>query len=344
VAIAALGALLAAIAAELLARWRIDDAIGAVPVHLVAGIWGTLAVALFAPVEAFGGLDRFGQLGVQALGVFAIGGFAFAAGLVGLYAYSRFSKLRVSPRDEVIGLNIAEHGASTSLLDLLSQMDVQANSGDFSRPVNVETESEASQVAAFYNAVLDKFNLEMDRRRIAMQRLADLAHHDALTGLGNRRLLLDGLREALSAADDAQRGALLFLDLDGFKQINDRIGHDAGDALLKVVAHRLRVVAGPEVLIGRLGGDEFAIVLRELDDPVAAATRLADALISALSAPVEFGPHRLRVGVSVGIAVFGGDQLETVKTLTKRADTAMYEAKLAGKGTWRVFDAPAAEA
>ncbi len=344
VAIAAIGAAFAAVAAELLARWRIDDAIGAVPVHLVAGIWGTLAVALFAPVDAFSGAGRLEQLGVQVLGVVAIGSFAFVAGFAGLWAYGRFSRLRVSPRDEVIGLNIAEHGATTSLLDLLSQMDVQANSGDFTRPVNVENESEASQVATFYNAVLEKFNLEIDRRRLAMQRLAELAHHDALTGLGNRRLLLDGLRQALAAADGAQRGALLFLDLDGFKQVNDSVGHDAGDALLKEVARRLRTVAGSDALVGRLGGDEFAVVLRELSDPVAAATRLADALIAALAEPVAFGPHRLRVGVSVGIALFGGTELETVKSLTKRADTAMYEAKLAGKGTWRVFDAPAAEA
>ncbi len=343
VAIAAIGAALSALSAEGLLRLRIDDAIGAVPVHLTAGIWGTLAVALFAPVDAFGGLGRLDQLGVQLLGALAIGAFAFSAGIIGLRAYARLSRLRVSPRDEVIGLNIAEHGASTSLLDLLSQMDVQANSGDFSRPVNVENESEASQVAAFYNAVLEKFNVEMDRRRLAMQRLADLANHDALTGLGNRRLLLDGLRQALSAAEDGQTGALLFLDLDGFKKVNDSVGHDAGDALLKEVARRLRAVAGPDVLVGRLGGDEFAIVLRDLDDPAAHAARLAEAVIVALAEPLDFGPHRLRVGVSVGIALFGGGDLETVKTLTKRADSAMYEAKLAGKGTWRLFGVPAAE-
>jgi Amt family ammonium transporter len=243
----------------------------------------------------------------------------------------------VSPRDERIGLNIAEHGATTSLLDLLSQMDVQANTGDFSRPVTVETESEASQVASFYNAVLEKFNLETDRRKLAIQRLATLANHDPLTGLGNRRLLLEELRRALNEAGPGQQGALLFLDLDGFKKVNDTVGHDAGDAILKETAQRLRRLAGEGCTIGRLGGDEFAIVMERLADPEAAATALATAVISALSEPLLHEQQVLRVGVSVGIVIFGEASVASVKGLTKQADEAMYAAKLAGKGTWRFF-------
>ncbi len=336
-AIGAFGAVFAALAAELLIKLRIDDAIGAVPVHLAAGIWGTLAVALFAPLEAFDGGSRLDQFGVQLLGVGAFAVFASAVSLVGLLVYSRFQRLRVSPRDERIGLNIAEHGATTSLLDLLSQMDVQANSGDFSRPVSVETESEASQVASFYNAVLEKFNIEIDRRKIAIQRLADLANHDPLTGLGNRRLFLDELRRAMTEANPQRQGALLFLDLDGFKQVNDSVGHDAGDALLKEAANRMRAVTGEHAVLGRLGGDEFAIVIEGLNDPATDSAAIATAVIDSLTKPFVYGEQRLRVGASIGIVLFGDEELATVKGLTKRADEAMYEAKLAGKGTFRFF-------
>jgi Amt family ammonium transporter len=337
IVIGAGGALVAALVAELLVRVRIDDAIGAVPVHLGAGIWGTLAVALFAPTAAFGDLGRLGQLGVQALGVAAFAAFATVTALLGLLAYSRFGSLRVSPRDERIGLNIAEHGATTSLLDLLGQMDVQANSGDFSRPVKVEDESEASQVASFYNAVLEKFNIEIDRRKVAIQRLAELANHDPLTGLGNRRLFLDELRRAMNEAHPERQGALMFLDLDGFKAVNDTVGHDAGDALLKDVASRLRGIFGERGVLGRLGGDEFAVVVEGLKAPERDSAALAARIVESLDAPFPYGEQRLRIGASVGIVLFGDEALATVKGLTKRADEAMYEAKLAGKGTFRFF-------
>jgi Amt family ammonium transporter len=334
--IAAIGAVVAAEMETLLLRLRIDDAIGAVPVHLGAGIWGTLAVALFAPPEAISQLGRWHQFGIQLLGVLTIGAFCCAMTFAALLAYRRFQSLRVSPRDEIIGLNIAEHGATTSLLDLLGQMDVQAHTGDFSRPVSVEVESEASQVAAFYNAVLEKFNLEIDRRKMAMQRLSDLANHDALTGLGNRRYLFERLRRVLAMASAEHPGALLYLDLDGFKRINDLIGHDAGDFMLKQVARWLRQSAGQEALIVRLGGDEFAIVLTDLARPRSQATTLAREVIERLNQVVDYGEHHLYVGVSIGIALFGEDRSETVKDLLRRADEAMYAAKLAGKGTLHV--------
>ncbi len=335
VLIAAVGATLAGVCAVAMLRMRLDDAIGAVPVHLAAGVWGTLAVALFAPLGALQTGDRLSQAGVQLGGILAIGLFAFGVSLAGLLLYRLFQPLRVSQRDELIGLNIAEHGATTSLLDLLSQMDVQAHSGDFSKPVNVENESEASQVAAFYNAVLEKFNLEIDRRKLALHRLQELAHRDPLTGLANRRLLLESVRRVLSGGGKPC-GALLYLDLDSFKQVNDSIGHDAGDAMLKETGKRLHDIAGTRAIVGRLGGDEFAVLLECEKDAEIEAVRLAQLLIEALSRPVDYGEHRLRVGVSVGIAILGESIAETVKGLMRNADEAMYQAKMAGKGTYRV--------
>lgn len=194
--------------------------------------------------------------------------------------------------------------------------------------------NEASQVASFYNAVLEKFNLEIDRRKLALHRLQELAHRDPLTGLANRRLLLESIRRVLSGSN-GKRSALLYLDLDGFKQINDRIGHDAGDALRTEIGRRLREVVGEQGIAGRLGGDEFAVLLSSEGEAETEAELLARTLITALSEPYEHGDARLQVGVSIGIAMIGDSAAETVKELMRNADQAMYQAKLAGKSTYR---------
>jgi Amt family ammonium transporter len=327
------GALVALAAMLLLERFNIDDAIGAVPVHLCAGIWGTLAVALLGDASGF---DRWVQLTLQLKGVLLIGLYAFPVALGGMLILRRVVRLRVSARDERIGLNISEHGASTSLLDLISQMDLQASSGDFSRRVQVESESEASSVATFYNTVLDKFNGEIDRRKLAIQRLSELASRDPLTGLANRRMFFDGIQRAFAHGSPAIRGAVLYIDLDGFKEINDSLGHEAGDLLLRAVTVRLAEQAGPDVLIARLGGDEFAILLPQLRDGERQATDLAQTVVNALGTDFELDGQRIRIGASVGVALFSPGPGETVKGVIRRADNAMYMAKLAGKGVYRL--------
>lgn len=320
-----------------LERWHIDDAIGAVPVHLFAGIWGTLAVALLGSGGWADGMGRWDQLLIQLKGVTLIGLYAFPLALAGLLLLKQLVRLRVNARDERIGLNISEHGANTSLLDLINQMDLQASSGDFSRPVRVETESEASSVATFYNTVLDKFNGEIDRRKLAIQRLSELANRDPLTGLANRRMFLDGVQRAFAQASPSSQGAVLYIDLDGFKDVNDTLGHEAGDLLLRGVSIRLAEQAGREVLISRLGGDEFAILLPQLHAGEREATELAQRVIHALSADFDAEGQAIRIGASVGIALFSPAPGETVKAVISRADSAMYMAKLAGKGVYRVY-------
>lgn len=332
--VGAVGGVVAMGGTHLLERLEIDDAIGAVPVHLMAGVWGTLAVALFAPAGSWEH-SRWEQLGIQALGVATIGAYAFL-GSFALLALAGRRRLRVAARDERIGLNVSEHGATTSLLDLISQMDVQAHSGDFRRPVQVDDETEASQIAAFYNAVLEKFNLETDRRKMAMHRMSELANVDALTGLANRRMLFEaGRRALLRGGEGDARPLLLYLDLDGFKRVNDMLGHDAGDQLLRAAARRLVGCVRQEDLVGRMGGDEFAILVAPVDDPRAHASALANALLAAITEPFEVDGSPVRVGTSIGIAVFGDHGAETVKSVVRDADHAMYAAKLAGKGCYR---------
>ncbi|MBF0255195.1 MAG: ammonium transporter [Gammaproteobacteria bacterium] len=340
VLIGSISGVLVVLSVPLLERFRIDDAIHAVPAHLFAGIWGTLAVALFAPLGSWlEGLSRWEFFQVQLLGVVSIGLYAFGLSFLLLLAMDRWVfRLRVSASDERIGLNIAEHGASSALLQLITQMDRQARSGDFSRPVEVEAETEAAQIASFYNTVLEKVSLEGDRKQMAMKKLAELANHDTLTGLANRRHFFDALKHVLARCSRTEvGGAVLYMDLDGFKQVNDRLGHQAGDDVLREAARRIQSSVREIDLVGRMGGDEFALLMEDADDPEEAAIRVAEKIIERVSEPWTVDGEPVQIGVSIGIAPFSCTHLPGVKRLIQQADNAMYAAKLAGKGVYRFY-------
>ncbi|NWH08454.1 MAG: ammonium transporter [Alphaproteobacteria bacterium] len=162
----------ALLAQRLLDRLHIDDTVGAAPAHLAAGIWGTLCVALVGDPGAFGtGHDALTQLGVQAIGIGAAAAIGFGVSFPVLWLANRFHPLRVPVRAERVGLNVAEHGASSALLDLLAVMESQRMRGDFSDPVPVEPHTEAGEIAAQYNRVLERFNDEVQRRERTAQAL-----------------------------------------------------------------------------------------------------------------------------------------------------------------------------
>jgi diguanylate cyclase (GGDEF)-like protein len=169
----------------------------------------------------------------------------------------------------------------------------------------------------------------------SQQRMEHLAHHDALTGLPNRLMLLARLEHAVAKARrDQGQGGVLFLDLDRFKQVNDTLGHPAGDALLIAVAKRLRERLRDSDTLARLGGDEFVIVLEQPIDRNQIAG-LAGALIARLSEPFDLpGGQVARIGASIGIALFPADGTAP-DALMKHADAALYESKQGGRGTYR---------
>jgi diguanylate cyclase (GGDEF)-like protein/PAS domain S-box-containing protein len=160
-----------------------------------------------------------------------------------------------------------------------------------------------------------------------------LAYSDTLTGLPNRQLFNDRLNMALAVAH-RQLGklALLFLDLDGFKKVNDTLGHDAGDLLLKQVAARIQAQVRATDTVARLGGDEFTIILAIRDR--ADAEQVAEKLLSAIRAPYNLNGQEAHVGTSIGIALFPQDGGQAAE-LVRKADAAMYESKQAGKNTYR---------
>ena len=158
----------------LLLRFKIDDAISAVPVHLGAGIWGTIAVAFFGRLDVLGtGLDRMSQLWVQLQGIAVCHAWAFGVGLFILYILNRLTPLRVSQEDEHIGLNVSEHGASTELLDLLRSMDQQSVTGDSNMRVAVEPFTEVGQIAERYNQVMEAFQKAVSRTEAVFRDIRD---------------------------------------------------------------------------------------------------------------------------------------------------------------------------
>ncbi|MET8118148.1 EAL domain-containing protein [Micromonospora sp. NPDC005189] len=178
---------------------------------------------------------------------------------------------------------------------------------------------------------------DITQRYELQQRLRFQALHDPLTGLPNRTLFFETLGRVLDTAGSGQRVGVCFLDLDGFKAINDSLGHDLGDRLLVMIGRRLAAcVADHGHLVARMGGDEFVILVDGGDD-IEDAVAVAEAALAAVAAPVHVGAHQLAVSASVGIVECPAAET-TASELMKAADSTLYWAKAAGRGRWAVYD------
>jgi diguanylate cyclase (GGDEF)-like protein/PAS domain S-box-containing protein len=203
------------------------------------------------------------------------------------------------------------------------------------------------EVLGFYmlaNDVTQLKRAQEDLRYAAIQlqhdarRLEFLAHHDTLTGLPNRAMFSERAREAVAHARRHQKtAALLFVDLDNFKTVNDTLGHEVGDALLKVISSRLRASVRGDDFVARIGGDEFCVLLQDIADPREAAA-VAQKLLHELRKSYRIGEHQVSAGASIGIACVPQDG-EDVATLLRLADVAMYRAKELGRDGYQFFSA-----
>ncbi len=176
-------------------------------------------------------------------------------------------------------------------------------------------------------------------RRHAEARLLHAALHDTLTGIPNRSHFFERLGETMASRDEAAAPvAVLYLDLDGFKPVNDTHGHAAGDAVLREVSDRIGGALRPDDIVARLGGDEFAVLCSGVAD-AREATAIAERLIDAVTRPISLPGADVQVGVSIGVAVDHGARVPA-EQLLEAADGALYDAKASGKGVWRLAGDP----
>jgi len=259
-------------------------------------------------------------------------------------------------RDEVIGRNSLELGIwadvqiRQKLVDILrshgSCRDLEAQF----RKKNGELFwglTSASMIEIEGLACVLSITRDISRAKAAEVEIRTLAFYDSLTGLSNRRLLLELLRQALAVSNRTGRmRALLFLDLDQFKTLNDTLGHQIGDLLLQETAWRLKTCVRDTDTVGRLGGDEFVLMLEDLselpEEAAAQAKMVGEKIIAVISQPYLLDGHKCSSSASIGISIFG-DRPQSPNEVLQQADIAMYQAKASGRGTLRFF-APALQA
>src|ERR1700722_6478362 len=202
---------------------------------------------------------------------------------------------------------------------------------------NLSLEGRVSERTAKLGEANRQLQEEIVHRQKSEARSHYLAYHDALTGLANRVLFREDLERALQEARVSRTSlAVLFIDLDGFKSVNDTLGHSVGDSLLKTLGERLHDALTTSTRIARLGGDEFAVLQTNGEQPMAGVA-LAQKIVNLVSAPCRIDNHNITVGASVGVAISERGS-ENPEYLLKSADLAMYRAKADGRGTYRLFD------
>lgn len=191
-------------------------------------------------------------------------------------------------------------------------------------------------------ALLGVLHDEMNKLLVAQETISNLASYDPLTGLPNRRLLVDRIHQAFAfSARSGLEGALLFIDLDNFKDINDTLGHDIGDQLLQQTAQRLKSCMREGDTVARIGGDEFVVIQESLSkQPIEAAKKVkvfGERILAALNQPYQLGPHEYQSSSSIGATLFS-NHLQSGEELLKQADIAMYQAKKSGRNILKFFN------
>ncbi|AXE36731.1 diguanylate cyclase domain-containing protein [Chromobacterium phragmitis] len=258
-------------------------------------------------------------------------GWFVVARLPGREAFATVSRVkRFTLRHALLAFAVFSLLASGGLYIVLRPLSLAARHADRMtrgetplEPMPVHSQDEVGYLIAAFNRLLRKLEEKQAE-------LARIAHHDALTGLPNRLLLSDRLHVALAQCQRrGTRLALLFMDLDSFKLINDTLGHKAGDKVLWQAAQRLTAIVRQTDTLARIGGDEFVLLIGDLDDSAEEVARtVAQKCLEAFNAPFPISGHDCQLGVSIGIAI--GDGLSSADNLLQAADQAMYQVKKSG--------------
>ncbi|HEY4697819.1 MAG TPA: diguanylate cyclase [Gallionella sp.] len=248
-------------------------------------------------------------------------------------------------RDEMVGMHITRLDPPEFAAKVPKRLDEIEKGGAVFESAHLRRDGTAMPVEinsriieldgkkVFFSVIRD-----ISGRRTAEQKIAQLAYFDVLTNLPNRTLFYDRLDQAVARARRyQQKFAVMFLDLDGFKRVNDEFGHHAGDCLLKMVAERLTVSARDMDTVARVGGDEFIFILNNVDH-ADNAVLVANKILESLSRPFVVQGNTCSIGCSIGISIFP-DDTDHSETLVKMADDAMYMAKRTGRNNYQFFNA-----
>ncbi|MDR1310370.1 MAG: EAL domain-containing protein [Burkholderiaceae bacterium] len=249
----------------------------------------------------------------------------------------------VENRDEITSLAVSFNEMADTLDDNLTRLreevDTRTLAEEELREIKDNLEARITERTRELSEINGLLRDEIEIRRAAEAKAQHLAGHDPLTGLANRMLFNERLQKTVHQANrSGKHAALLYVDLDRFKQVNDTLGHAVGDALLVRVAGVLQQRARKTDTVARLGGDEFAVILTDLADPGSAAV-FAQETLDSLAEPIVLGGHEMQIYASIGIATFdGGDEQDNVEQIMMRADMAMYQAKSAGGTRFQFFE------
>ncbi len=266
---------------------------------------------------------------------------------------SAFSQITGYSEDEIIGKHPGMLSSGRHDMDFYASMwESIVNTGSWEGDVwNRRKNGEVYPAHLTFTAVKGRDGtivnyvatlVDITSRKSAEEEIQHLAYYDSLTGLPNRRLLMDRLSQALVTSARAKGGgAILFLDLDHFKTLNDTLGHDVGDLLLKQVSERLTSCVREGDTVARIGGDEFVIMLEGLSESIFEAARQAELIcekiLNALNQPYQLNAYEYHSTTSIGATLFSGHEIESDELL-KQADIAMYQSKTAGRNAIRFFD------
>lgn len=261
----------------------------------------------------------------------------------------RFEAMLGLPREELLGHDVFDFYSrdAATLIDKSDSELLQPGVGVISAEFEIDMPRRGNCVLTTSRIVVRDTRGEpkylvvviddITERKKSEQRIAFMAHHDTLTGLANRAAAIQQIEEAGARHHrSGESFTVLLLDLDRFKNVNDTLGHGAGDELLKETASRLKSALEETDVLARLGGDEFAIIQRGKSEPREAAIALADRLIGLISEPYSIEGHEINIGTSIGIAVASGHGTDP-ESLLKMADMALYKAKSAGRNGYCFF-------
>ena len=304
-----------------------------------AAHFGSLALDNVSPVLSVSpGKEQIGTITIRLNLVDAYTHLAYQIGillLVGLFSFTLIAAL----------LTKLQKSITLPLLSLTEAMRKVSKDGDFSARATLVSQDEIGELASVFNQMLDELSKrenslhqELKERRRIEERLSEIAHFDSVSNLPNRYSFNSQIDRALiNFKYDLEKFALMFLDLDNFKYVNDTFGHHAGDLLLARVAERLRGSLRQEDYIARLGGDEFAIIMYDFIG-ISQISSVSGKILAALQQPFFLEGHEAFIGASIGITICP-DNGEDRETLQRQADSAMYQAKNLGKNTFQFYQA-----